>query len=1105
MYQTKPKTRRKATFLLAMGLLGAASPAIAGPIVSMNHERETIVLNVQGTTIEGVFRYIERHSSYVFAYDGNVRNRLTDQVNISLRGRNMETLIKELCQATGLQYSINGKQVLIKEKRQTEKPQQGRQPATHQVKGTVKDAKGEPLIGATIMIKGTDKGTVTDLDGNFALDIPDGATLTVSYVGFNSQDIRPGAQHSLNVNLLEDNNTLNELVVVGYGSVKKRDLTGAVSSVKSDEIVKTPSVNVMEAVQGKVAGFDITQSSGSLDSDMKMTLRGNRSIYGDNNPLVIIDGMEGSFDQLNPNDIASIEVLKDASSTAIYGAAGANGVIIITTKSPEKGKFNINFDGYVGFNKVSDFPEINSGQKYIDFRREAAKTAGKWSSEADDQSIWPSYMWDLIQTNQWVDWYDLATQTGKTQQYNLSTSYSNDRMSSFVSLSYNNREGIIKGEELKRYSARAKFDFRANKIVSYGINLFASYQDYDGRGSRVWNRILCTPPLGTPYNEDGTLNLYPVGGNTGDINPLADNAPGEYAHNVKNLLVQPQAYVELTPIKGLSFKSVIGGNLSNTKTGNFIGNNSFNGLQTGSYAETPNTFTYNYEWQNILTYKFKIGEAHDFTLTGVTDWEKNRRETSDARANIFDSSNYSYYNLGAGTGTPQVSSSYVQSQKMSYVARVNYSLLGRYLLTLSGRWDGSSMLAKGNKWDFFPAVAAAWRISDEPWMKSTQSWLSNLKLRLSYGVTGNAGAAEYATMTYSKTGIIGFQDVGEPYSTYGKNVANLALGWEKSAMTDIGLDLGLLKGRIDIVADWYSTHTRNLLFQRSLPYAVGGSSTSNFIMWDNVGKTKNTGFELAVTGHIFDTKNFKWDATLSFATNHEEVVKTTSDKPLKFDGYQYLIVGQPVHTYYLYAYDGIWGSDQAEEAAKYGAKPGQIRVADVDHNYKIDASDYQVIGHADPKWTGSLTNNFAYKGFDLSLQMIARWGWTIPYGLTGWYRLDGISPSPAICDYWTESNQGARYPQPNMDGSEDPHQHDSSLDYFDGSYVKIKNITLGYTFPKQLSRKIFMDNLRVYFTASNPFIFAKCSYLKHYDLEKGGDDDDAPLSKQFVFGVNITF
>lgn len=979
------------------------------------------------------------------------------------------------------------------------------------VKGHVVDENGEPLIGVTVKAVGANAGAITDLNGNFSLQLPAGKKhVQLSYTGYKTLTVQAGGGQ-MNISMEPDVMGLEDVVVIGYGTMKKRDLTGSVSSVKSAELLKTPTYNVMEAVQGQVAGFDITRTTGELNGELKMTLRGNRSIYGNNEPLIIVDGMEGSFEELNPNDIESIEVLKDASSTAIYGSAGANGVILITTKNPQKDKFSINLDAYVGVNTVTSFPKMNTGDDYINFRREAAKTQGQWNSPADDASIFPDYLWGLIQGNKWVDWFDLATRTGSTQNYNLSTNFSNDRMSSYISLGYNNTKGLIKDEDMQRYSMRAKFDFKANRFIDYGINLYASYQNYNHMNGRLWNRIICTPPLGTPYDENGDMVVYPVGGNTADINPLADMNPGEYVSNTKTLNVTPQAYVEVKPVTGLSLKSILGGQFRNTAQGTFVGNKSFNGLATGSTASIPNTFVYNYQWQNILTYNLKLGEAHDFVFTGVTDWEKRRRQYSIATAYNFDENSYAYHNLGAGTGTPQVGSSYVQSQTMSYAARVNYSLLGRYLFTLSGRWDGSSMLADGKKWDFFPAAAFAWRISDEAFMKSTESWLSNLKLRLSYGVTGNAGAAEYATLDYSRTGTIGFQDVPQPYSGYSQNVANLDLGWEKSSMIDVGLDMGFFNGRLEVVADWYRTTTKDLLYQKSLPYATGGYASSPFKIWSNVGKTRNTGFELAINSRNIVTKDFKWNTAFTFSTNKEEVVKTTSDDPLQFGDY-YLIKGQPVHTYYLYQYEGIWGTAQEAEAAEYGAKPGQIRVYDKPDeegnvDKKITKDDYMVIGHADPSWSASMTNAFFFKDFDLSFQLIARWGHTISYGLTGWYRLDGLSPSPAICDYWTPENQGARYPRPDMNASQDPYQQNgsSSLNYFDGSYIKVKNITLGYTLPKSALKALHINNLRVYATASNPFIFAKNKYLKNYDLEKGGDDDDAPLSKQFVFGINVTF
>lgn len=973
------------------------------------------------------------------------------------------------------------------------------------VTGQIVDVNGEPLIGANVTTLDSKAGTVTDIDGRFSIDVPEGTQLQVSFIGYVSQKLKAG--NNMKIVLKEDYQDLEETVVIGYGAVKKRDLTGAVASVKSEEIVKTPTTNVMEALQGQVAGFDITRSTGEVGAAMNMTLRGNRSIYGNNAPLFIIDGMEGSYDELNTNDIASVEVLKDAASTAIYGAAGANGVVIITTKSAKRDKLQIDLDAYYGWNVISRFPEINSHEKYVDFRREAMKNAGLYVDEAN---LFPSYLQQLVNNNQWVDWFEEGSQTGTLQQYNLSATYASEKVNTFLSLGYNDTKGMLKGDELTRYSMRAKVDVTPNRYVAFGANLYGMYSDNDKRNSRIWNRMLCTPPLGTPYDEDGNVVLYPVGGDTGNQSPITDTGDGQYTNNVKKISLTPQAYFELKPVTGLSLKTVIGGYFNATKQGIYEGNKSFNGLATGSYASVPNTLSYNMKWQNILTYNYKLFNAHDFTFTGVTEWSNNHREVNTAAAYGFDSDSYTYHNLAAGTNGYRVSSSYVQNQMMSYVARLAYNYKGRYLLSASARWDGSSILAEGNKWDVFPSVSGAWRISDEAFMDGTSNWLDNLKLRASWGITGNAGAAEYATMAYSTTGQYGMQDVATNYSEYSSNISNPGLGWEKTYTWDVGLDMTLFDNRLDIVFDWYSSTTRGLLFQRSLPYAVGGSAgsggVSTFKIWENVGKTRNQGIELTINSRNIIRRNFTWNTTFTFAKNNEEVLQTTSENPLQYGDY-YLIPGEGVHTYYLYKYLGCWGTAEADEATKFGAKPGQIKVADVNGDSKYSADDYQVIGNADPDWTASLTNSFTFYDFDFSFQLVSRWDWTIAYGVTGWYRTNGLSPSPAVCDYWSTDNQGARFPAPDASSATglDSYQSGSSINYFDGSYIKVKNLTLGYTLPKNVLKKIQIDKARIYFTAANPLIWTKSEYLKDYDPEKGGDDDDAPLYKQFVVGVNLTF
>ena len=970
------------------------------------------------------------------------------------------------------------------------------------IKGTVVDETGEPMVGVTVMAEGkAAEGTSTDLDGNFSLKASTGTTLTFSYIGY--ETVTAKAAPGMTVTMKSSSVELDEVVAIGYGTIKKRDLTGAVSSVKAEDIVRTPTGNVIEAIQGQVAGLDITRTNGEAGSGVNMTLRGARSINGDNNPLFIIDGIEGNYEELNPNDIASIEVLKGASSTAIYGSAGANGVIIITTKNPQKDRFTINFDGYYGWNTISEFPEMNTGQRYIDFRREAQRTAGVWNSPADDDKLFPSYMQKHIDAGNWVDWFDEASQTGHTQSYNLNTTYSNDRMDAMFSLGYYDVEGILKGDQLKRYSARTKLDFHANPYVNYGISLYAMYSDNDRRSKRIWNRVLNMPPLGDVYDENGKLVDYPIG--DGNMNPIADSDPKAYVGNNKTISVTPQAYVELTPLKGLSVKSVLGGYFRSTKKSVYNGTHSYQALEKGLVDATiDNDFVYNYKWQNIITYNFDINRDHKFTVTGVTEWAKDRIETTNSTANGFDTDDYGYHNLSAATGTPSVKSSFTQTQKMSYAFRVNYSFMGRYLASVTSRWDGASILAKGHKWDVFPAGSLAWRISDEPFMRDLR-WLNNLKLRAEYGVSGNAGASAYATLDYSRNGIIGFQDIAQAYSGYNLSVANTNLGWEKSYNVNIGLDAGFLNDRITFTLDWYRTDTKDLLFKKNLPYGNGGYGASPFNIWANVGETRNTGVELAVTSRNIVNRDFQWTTTLTFSTNRNKVIKTTSEGPLQFEDY-YLIPGQPIHTYYGYKYLQIWGTDQAEEAAKYGQKPGQVRVAEQgDPDYKLNKDDYFVLGSADPKWSASLLNNFNYRNFDLSFLLIARWDWTIPYGLTGWFRTDGLSPSPAVCDYWTPENQSARYPRPDasVSNGQDPYQQ--WINYYDGSYLKVKNITLGYTLPRNLLNKFGVDKARFYFTASNPFIFTKSKYLKHYDPEKGGDDDQAPLSKQYVFGINLTF
>lgn len=1087
----------KKTILLVLALL----------CLNLTVAAQKITLRMNNVTVKQAMNQLRQQTGYKFVFLSQDVNT-SQRISVSANDADVNVVVEQILKGQeSISYKIEGKNIILTKNKGNKgaKAQKSSQGITRTVSGRILDENGEPMIGVTIKAAGTN-GTITDMDGNFSLDgVAQGVdNLQVSYIGYTSQNVKIKSDN-MTIEMKPDNAQLDAVVVVGYGVMKKRDLTGSVASIKSDDIVKMPTSNVMEAIGGRISGLDITRSSGSAGSSVNMTLRGSRSINGSNTPLFIIDGVEGNYEDLTPNDIESIEVLKDASSTAIYGSAGANGVIIITTKRGSAGKTTINFDAYMGVNGFASYPGVLSGNDYINLRREAYRTAGLWSSNADDETIFTSEEWKHIQNGNWVDWFDEATRTGIQQSYTVSMNGGNENTKSYVSLNYYNEDGILKEDDYTRYSLNMNIDQTINKWLKGGLKVQGAYIDQNMRNNQIWTRILCTSPLGNAYDQNGNIMEYPLADKS-ELNPLIDTPKDRYANNKKQLSINPTAYLELTPLKGLSLKTVFGAYLAFSRTGIYQGKDSYVGHSEGkASAQITNSHTYNYKWENIINYNFSIADKHNLAFTGVTSWSKKQYENNMGKGYGIDWDQYLFHNLGVTNTTGrELTSSYVGSQMMSYVLRFNYSYLGRYLLTLSNRWDGSSMLAQGHQWDSFPAVAVAWRISDENFMKDA-TWISNLKLRLSYGVTGNAGAKEYATQSIGYAGSnLAFQDSAAPYFIPSKTLANQQLGWEKSYGTNIGVDFGVLNSRINLTIDWYNTDTKDILFSRTLPYSLGGFKTGNYNMWQNICSTNNRGIEIAINSVNIQKKKFKWTTDFTFAANREKITDFTSDSPV-VNGNYYLMEGQPINTYYDYKYLGIWQENESEEAAKYGFKPGYIKVADNDGNYAYTASDYEVLGSSNPDWTAGLVNSFKIYDFDLSFQLQARWGQTLKADILGWYCPSGTYNSPAICDYWTPENPGGRFPRPDKDHERlSSYQGNSSLLYVDGSYLKVKNITLGYSISEKLLKTAGLSRGRIYATMSNPIIFTKSKYLRDYDPERGGADT-FPLTKQIIIGLNLTF
>jgi len=1013
------------------------------------------------------------------------------------------------------------------------------------VKGHIVDETGEPMIGVTIRVKNGKAMTVTDIDGNFSLQANNGDIIEISYIGYKTQEVKANGA-PISIKLAPDAADLDEVVVIGYGTVKKRDLTGAVSTVKSEDITISPMPNPVEALQGKVAGLDITRSSGQAGTSASMQLRGNRSIEAGGNPVVLVDGLPGDLSTLNANDIESIEVLKDAASTAVYGASGANGIIIVTTKSGKEGKAKVNFNAYIGINGWSKTPKVYDANGIFNLRKKALNASGDYT---DDESVFNAEIYQSYLNGESIDWADTMLKTGITQNYSLSVSGGTEKTKAYLSLNYSGEDGQYDNDNYKVYSSNIKIDHQVTKWMSIGANMQGSFT-YRNAASVNLEKALFKNPIGSLYDEDGNVNVHPVAGDNSTVSLLTNNH-GNYRNNTQYTRIYLNPYIRITPLKGLTFESRLQLALAYSKTNKFTGIGSYDYYSadasadgvtssTAVNASVANSNSYNYKWENILTYNFQINKVHDFTLTGVTSWNHNRTESTTATSQNLSTNAYLWHNLSAGQNQT-VASSYTMSKGLGFVGRINYSYLGRYLASASVRHDGSSRLADGNRWDTFPAFSLGWRISDEKFMEGTKNWLDNLKIRFGWGVTGTAAINPYQTQMLLKETylILGDQTVKRYY--YPSGITDPTLGWEKSYNTNIGLDATFLNGRIDLSADYYITKTKDIIYRVDVPITNGGyDSSSQYTTTTNICESQNNGLELTLTGRPFIAKkegDFSWTVNATYTYNKEKLTKFTSNDGMNQntdDEENALIVGKPIGCYYGYKLEGTWKTSEADEAAIFGQDPGdlKINVPDLTRHISEDGSVYytsidadgvettyttdnpytnlstakQYLGHKNPDWTMGLKNTFTYKGFDLSIYLYWRYGQMIDCGWLGKYDPSGNNNFPSYFDYWTveTDEQNHRYPALNSQKSIDQYTGYTGLAFADGSFFKVKNITLGYTLPKKVLKTLGIENLRVYGTITNPFVFAKSDLLKDYDPEMAGNFN-YPLTKQLVFGVNVSF
>ncbi len=1003
--------------------------------------------------------------------------------------------------------------------------------AQQTVTGTVKDASGEPMIGVTVMADGQ-AAAVTDIDGNFSIpDVKPSTNLTFSYVGYLDQNVKVGSQSSVSITMKEDEQQLDQVVVVGYGTMKKKDLTGSVASVKADDIAHVAAANAMQAMQAKVPGVDLTQSDGQAGGGISIKLRGNRSILGSNDPLVIVDGVEyGTTIDINPNDIESMDILKDAASTAIYGTRGANGVIIITTKRGQAGKTRVNFSFYNSWNSPTSTATSMYGDREVnrlidksEYQQNYATYAqtGTWGtavvtpedvlteSLADGTSTL-----DIYKDKSYTDWGDMLLRNSTTQDYEIGVGGGNEKTNFNISLGMMNDRGIMKNDKMNRYNGRANIDHRINKMFKVGTSLQFTYKSNDRRNSGVYSQALKMTTITHAYLNDGTINATPNPWYAAHCSPLLDDVPGAYQRNVESTRFFGNAYVEFTPIKGLMYRSQFAVNRNNSRDGLYQDYQSQGRYQAPStnYISSTNRTVTRYTWDNTLNYNTNFGsDKHDFTaLLGHEMWQDVTEQTQvygDAGTTHYYES--AFYDLSK-IGSPTIDNEYIKQSMVSVFGRVNYSYLDRYLFQASLRADGSSTLADGHKWGWFPSVSLGWRISEEKFMEGARSWLSNLKLRASWGLSGNAAIDPYSTLgalsAYNVYYYLGGNDlVGKIPSS----MANKDLTWEKTSSFDIGLDYGILNGRINGTFDLYWNHTYDLLFYKTAP----ASSVFPSVI-DNIGKTKGFGVELGINADVIRTKDFTWNAALSYSHMTDEITELTEGVNMYLTGTTARAIGERVNTFYDYKALGTWGIGEFDqELARYQAEgitpsfpahygdPGTLKIADVNNDGKIDADHDKIFYDKDPNHIFGFNNTFTYKDISLSVQMMARLGGYIEYGMND--QLNYESANWGSIDYWTPANQNAKFPSPGLGADQQwtYNTYASSLMYEKANFFKIKDITLAYNLPKNWIRHIGMSSARVYMSMKNYITF---SSIDDYDPERGGSIA-FPLQKQIILGVNVEF
>lgn len=1123
--------------LAALCLLGAAalsSPAMASGL-SPDKAEAVQVLQNEGNTVKSVLSYIEGHSKYVFVYGENVKDRLGESVSIRLQGKSAESILDELCRKAGLKYTVSGRQVTItvNPSARPAQRQKGAKGNGKKVTGVIADTNGEPLIGATVKVKGTQIAAVTDFDGNYSIEAPEGATLEVSYIGFNTQEVKVGSRNSYNIEMAEDNNSLEELVVIGYGTVKKKDLTGAISAVKGDDLSNRRTTMLSSALQGALSGVMVRRSSSAPGSGAgSIHVRGVTTM-GDSSPLVIVDGVEGDLDYVNANDVENVTVLKDAAAASIYGSKAAAGVILVTTKrGSDTGKFQIKYNAEFGWEIPTKQPEMVGVTRYLEMFNELRyndNPSGGFFQEysADRTKNWMKYHETDPNHYPVTDWTDLILKSSAPRMtHTISLSGGNKYIRSQTSLSYDDVDGLYDGRKFQRYMLRSNNDFTINKWLSASLDLFVRHAKSQNKIYDPFSTMRQMPAIYAAVWDDGRL----ADGKSG-ANPygLLKEGGSTVSHSTQ---VGGKGSLTIKPFEGLSIQAIVSPYINYQKSKQFKmacgytladDPNTFGGYfdgGSGQYATNKLTEGRNDDWhvtsQVIANYMRDFGK-HSLTVMAGFENYYSKSESLGAARDQYVLTNYPYLNIGpeeymenSGTGSEYTST--------SWFGRVLYSYADRYLFQANVRHDGSSRFAKKYRWGTFPSFSAGWVVTEEPFMKNfmnSQKYLSYFKLRGSWGKLGNERIGSnyfpyIALMSFGNT--IFYMADGSVVSANTARPAVLAvedITWETTTSTDIGFDANFFDNRLRLTFDYYWKKTTDMLLAIQIPYTMGYNDPNT-----NAGKMSTHGYDIDLTwqDHIGD---FNYSISVNFSDFLSKIDYINNSDIIS--GGKIKRAGTYFNEWYGYICDGIYQTQ--EEVNNSATLNSSVTVGDLKYRDisgpdgvpdGVISPEYDRVplGNSLPRYQYGGQINASWRGIDLSMafQGVGNQKSYLERAMVEPLR-NNYGNIPAILEgkYWSpfntdEQNAKAFYPRLTM-VSKDNNYATSDHWIFNGGYFRMKNITLGYTLPQQWTRYIGIDRTRFYVSASD--LFCISDFPDGWDPEMGVSS--YPITTSVVFGIQVTF